>query len=86
MSFLLPPGLSLSRFNSRRERTKFKRAMQRAEWVERQEAKNAWAKALEEEEAKKIPYEVMGGTSFALKKNKLLIWRSTYVKRTWHKV
>lgn len=30
----------------------------RAEWVARQEAKNAYAKAREEEEAQKIPYEV----------------------------
>lgn len=59
---------SLCRFNSKRERTKFKKALQRAEWVGRQEAKNAWAKALEEEEAKKIPYEVRrwGVPSFAL--------------------
>eukprot|EP00903_Cladosiphon_okamuranus_P017482 g16102.t1 len=44
-------------YNSRRERTKFKRALQKAEWVERMAAKTARAKALEEEEAKKIPYE-----------------------------
>lgn len=46
------------RYNSRRERTKFKRALQKAEWVERMAAKTARTKAMEEEEAKKIPYEV----------------------------
>ncbi|CAM9420671.1 unnamed protein product [Ectocarpus sp. 12 AP-2014] len=44
-------------YNCRRERTKFKRALQKAEWLERVAAKNAHTKALEEEEAKKIPYE-----------------------------
>lgn len=47
------------RYNSRRERTKFKKALQKAEWVERMAAKAARTQALEEEEAKKIPYEVM---------------------------
>lgn len=44
---------------------KLKRAMGRAEFLSRQEAKNARIKALEEEEAKKIPYEVhvLGGLS-----------------------
>ncbi len=37
---------------------KFKRALQKAEWVERQNAKAARTKAIEEEEAMKIPYEV----------------------------
>lgn len=46
------------RYNSRRERTKFKKALLKAEWVERMAAKTARTKALEEEEAKKIPYEV----------------------------
>eukprot|EP00752_Nemacystus_decipiens_P012546 g11112.t1 len=44
-------------YNSRRERMKLKRALQKAEWVERMAAKTARTKALEEEEAKKIPYE-----------------------------
>lgn len=77
-SFTSLPCPLFFRFNSKRERAKFKRALQRAEWVGRQEAKNAWAKALEEEEAKKIPYEVrrwgVGGggemPSFALKKKR----------------
>lgn len=51
-------GNLVHRYNSRRERTKFKRALQKAEWVERMAAKTARTKALEEEEAKKIPYEV----------------------------
>lgn len=46
------------RYNQRRERSRLKRALSRAEYLSRQEAKNARAKAFEEEEAKKIPYEV----------------------------
>lgn len=37
---------------------KFKKALQKAEWVERQNAKAARTKAIEEAEALKIPYEV----------------------------
>lgn len=47
-----------ARYDSRRERAKLKKALTRAEYLERQAAKNARNKALEEEEAKKIPYEV----------------------------
>lgn len=48
----------VGRYNSKRERVKLKRALARADYLSRQEAKNARVKALEEEEAKKIPYEV----------------------------
>lgn len=48
----------LDRYNQKRERLRLKRALGKAEFLSRQEAKNARAKALEEEEAKKIPYEV----------------------------
>lgn len=39
---------------------KLKKALSNAEWMGRQAAKNARTKALEEEEAMKIPYEVGG--------------------------
>ena len=45
---------------------KFKKALQKAEWVERQAAKEARHKAIEDEEAKKIPYEVGLVTYFLL--------------------
>lgn len=51
-------GQSCGRFNSKRERTKLKRALKTAEYLERQALKNARNKAFEDEEAKKIPYEV----------------------------
>ncbi|CAN0326997.1 unnamed protein product, partial [Discosporangium mesarthrocarpum] len=44
-------------YDKQRERRKFKRALDRAEYLERQAAKEARNKAIEEEEAKKIPYE-----------------------------
>lgn len=48
------------RYALRRERAKLKRALQKAEWMERLAAKEARNKAIEEEEARKIPYEVCG--------------------------
>lgn len=59
-SFFSMTFLDQRRYNQRRERSKLRRALGRAEYLSRQEAKNARAKALEEEEAKKIPYEVGG--------------------------
>ena len=46
------------RYNSKRERMKLKKALSKAEYLERQAVKIARNKAFEDEEAKKIPYEV----------------------------
>ncbi|CAM9463462.1 unnamed protein product [Choristocarpus tenellus] len=44
-------------YDTQRERRKLKRALDRAEYLERQAVKAARTKAIEEEESKKIPYE-----------------------------